>query len=315
MDRVLITGGMGFLGSHLTQRFLDRGCEVWALDLFEAPCAEVFKQYDKYHLIIDTIKNLDTLRKLVDRCDLVCHLAAVACPDQYISKTRKVMDITLRSGLDVVELIRLTGKFLFFTSTSEVYGRNPKVPWKEDDDRVLGSTDIDRWCYSSAKATLEHYIRACHLDEQLNYLNIRVFNCYGPRLRDRVVDRFVDAAIGQEPLHIHGDGSHTRCFTYVDDLIDGTLQLLDTPSAHNRVYNIGNTLETSVLELAQTVNRIAGPTGRPIALYTSLGGHGQTVRRHSTPNPRLQPHPIRCGLESHHFLERWSATDDAISAC
>ena len=140
------------------------------------------------------------------------------------------MDITLRSGLDVVELIRLTGKFLFFTSTSEVYGRNPKVPWSEDDDRVLGSTDIDRWCYSSAKATLEHYIRACHLDEQLNYLNIRVFNCYGPRLRDRVVDRFVDAALRQEPLHIHGDGSHTRCFTYVDDLIDGTLQLLDTPA-------------------------------------------------------------------------------------
>ena len=89
MDRVLITGGMGFLGSHLTQRFLDRGCEVWALDLFEAPCAQIFKQYDKYHLIIDTIKNLDTLRKLVDRCDLVCHLAAVACPDQSSTKPEK----------------------------------------------------------------------------------------------------------------------------------------------------------------------------------------------------------------------------------
>lgn len=258
MDRILVTGGMGFLGSHLTERLLEMGKEVWALDLFEPPFADRLRDYDRFHLVVDTIKNPSTLEKLVDRCDAVCHLAAIACPDQYVSHARKTMDIGLRSGLDVVELVRLTGKFLFFTSTSEVYGRNPNVPWKEDDDRVLGSTDVDRWCYSSSKAVLEHYIRACHLDHQLDYVNVRLFNAYGARLRGRVLDRFVTDAIEGRPMTVHGDGSQTRCFTYVADVVDAFVRLIFTPSAHNAVYNVGNPEEVSIRELAETISFIAG---------------------------------------------------------
>ena len=262
MDRFLITGGMGFLGSHLCERLLEQGKEVWALDLFEAPVAERLRQYDRFNLVVDTILNRPTLEKLVDRCDAVCHLAAIACPDQYVSQTRKTMDIGLRAGLDVIELVRLTGKFLFFTSTSEVYGRNPNVPWKEDDDRVLGSAEVDRWCYATSKAALEHYIRACHLENQLDYVTVRVFNAYGPRLRGRVLDRFVTQAVRGERLTIHGDGAQTRCFTYVDDLIDGFWRLIDTPAAHNTVYNVGNPTETSILDLARTIAALTGQAPR-----------------------------------------------------
>ncbi len=257
-DRVLITGGMGFLGSHLTHRLLQEGHEVWAIDLFEPPFADRLRDFDRFHLVIDTIKNRPVLRKLVDRCDLICHLAAVASPEQYVTKTRKVMDITLLSGLDMVEMVRLTGKMLFFTSTSEIYGRNTRLPFSEDDDRVLGSADIDRWCYSTSKAALEHYIRACHLDGHLDYLTIRVFNCYGPRLRGRVVDAFVDAALTGRALTIHGDGTQTRSFTFVDDLIAAVLKLLRDPATHNRVYNVGNPVEVSVLELARAILSLTG---------------------------------------------------------
>jgi UDP-glucose 4-epimerase len=289
MDRVLITGGMGFLGSHLAHRLLEEGKEVWCLDLFEHPFAERLRDYDKFHLVVDTIKNRPVLKRLIDKVDLVCHLAAIASPDQYVKHTRKVMDITLLSGIDVIEMMRLTGKMLFFTSTSEIYGRNLKVPYSEDDDRVLGSTDIDRWCYSTSKAALEHYIRACHLDGQLDHVTIRVFNCYGPRLTGRVVNRFVDQAILGRPLVVHGDGSQTRCFTWVDDLVDGVLDLLNTPKAHNRVYNIGNPVETSVLELARLTLEEAGADPSLIQFQT----HAEAIGKSYEDIPRRVPNISR----------------------
>ena len=285
MERVLITGGMGFLGTHLSQRLLEMGKEVWALDLFEPPFAKKLREYENFHLVVDTIKNKKTLAKLIDRCDLICHLAAVACPDQYVHQTRKTMDIGLLSGLDVIEMVRMTGKMLFFTSTSEIYGRNPKVPWKEDDDRVLGSTDITRWCYSTSKAVLEHYIRACHLEGQLDYLMIRVFNCYGPRLRGRVLDRFVDACLQGEPLTIHGDGKQTRCFTYVDDLVEGIVRLLNNPETHNQVYNIGNPEETTILDLAQRIAKVAGVSES----HFELVPHSKAIGKSYEDIPRRVP--------------------------
>ena len=281
MDRVLVTGGMGFLGSHLCERLLQEGKEVWALDLAEPPFSRNLRDYDRFHLVVDTIFNRQTLAKLVDKCDVVCHLAAIACPDQYLTQTRKTMDIGLRAGLEVIDLVRLTGKFLFFTSTSEVYGRNPKVPWSADADRVLGSTAVDRWCYSSGKAALEHYLRACHLDHQLDYLTVRVFNAYGPRLRGRVLDRFVDAALNDQPLRVHGDGSQTRCFTFVDDLIDGVLRLLTTPSAHNTVYNVGNPDEITIRDLAERIIGLAGSSSRIeyVPHEVDMGQHYEDIPR------------------------------------
>lgn len=260
MDKVLVTGGMGFLGSHLCERFLKAGKEVWALDLAEPLFAERLGRYPNFHLVVDTIFNRKTLARLVGRCDLICHLAAIASPGAYVTHPRRTMDIGLRAGLDLIDLVRGTGKFLFFTSTSEVYGRNPNVPWSEDDDRVLGSTEVDRWCYSTSKAMLEHYIRGCHLEGELDYLNVRIFNAYGPRLRGRVLDTFVDAALRGEPLRVHGDGTQTRCFTYVDDLVDGIVGLLDTPAAFNTVYNIGNPHEITITELAERVIKVARST-------------------------------------------------------
>lgn len=290
MDRVLITGGMGFLGSHLCERLLEQGKEVWALDLAEPPFAKRLRDFDRFHLVVDTIMNRETLRKLVDKCDLICHLAAIACPEQYVNQTRKTMDIGLRAGLEVIDLVRLTGKFLFFTSTSEVYGRNPNVPWKEADDRILGSTECDRWCYATSKAVLEHYIRACHLDHQLDYLTVRIFNAYGPRLRGRVLDRFVDHALRGEALRVHGDGSQTRCFTYVTDLVDAIVRLLATPAAHNTVYNVGNPEEVSIEELAQRICAINGtaPNIKYIPHVEELGASYEDIQRRVPDISRIQ---------------------------
>ncbi len=258
MDTVLITGAMGFLGTHLTERLLKAGKTVWALDLFDPPHARHLQDYDRFHLVVDTIRNRTTLQKLVDRADTICHLAAVACPDQYVRNPRKVMDISLLAGLDLVEMVRLTDKFFFFTSTSEVYGKSPALPFAEDDDRVLGSTDVNRWCYSTSKSALEHYLKACHQEHQLDYAIVRLFNVYGPHLKGRVVSRYVEAAVENRPLIVHGDGNQTRCFTYVDDVVEAFLGILNNPKAHNQTFNIGNPVETSILDLARTVLREAG---------------------------------------------------------
>ena len=285
MDQILVTGGVGFLGTHLCERFLNEGKEVWALDLADPPYAQELQKYKNFHLVQDTIFNKKTLAELVARCDTVCHLAAIACPGQYVTHPKKTMDIGLRAGLDLIDLVRGTDKLLFFTSTSEVYGRNPNVPWQEDDDRVLGSTEVDRWCYSSAKAMLEHYIRACHLEGELNYLNVRVFNAYGPRLRGRVLDKFVDQALRGETLRVHGDGSQTRCFTYIDDLISGFVDLIKSPGAHNTVYNVGNPHEVTIKELAERIVATAGSNSK-----IEYVPHAQDMGESYEDIPRRVPH-------------------------
>ena len=175
-----------------------------------------------------------------------------------MSHPRKVMDVSLLAALDLIEMVRLTGKRFFFTSTSEIYGRNPVLPFVEDSDRVLGSPDVNRWCYSTSKAAVEHYVKACHQEGQLDYLIVRLFNAYGPRLRGRVVSRYVDAVIEGSPLIVHGNGQQTRCFTYIDDVIDAFILLLHEPAAWNASYNVGTSVETTVLDLAKAVLRSAG---------------------------------------------------------
>lgn len=285
MEQVLITGGMGFLGSHLIERLLQEGKEVWALDLFEPAFAKQLRKYEHFHLVVDTIKNKAKLEDLIRRCDLVCHLAAVACPEVYVQRPRHTMDVGLISALDVVELARKHNKPLFFTSTSEIYGRNPQVPWGEDDDRVLGSIDVSRWCYSTSKAVIEHYIQACSQEDDLDYLTIRIFNCYGPRLKGRVLDRFIDAALLGEPIVVHGDGDQTRCFTYVDDLVDGIARLLATPKAWNNVYNIGTPQETTVLELAELICDMTGAERSSIQFTT----HAEAIGASYEDIPRRVP--------------------------
>jgi nucleoside-diphosphate-sugar epimerase len=155
---------------------------------------------------------------------------------------------------------------------------------------------------------LEHYMRACHLDHQLDYLTVRIFNAYGPRLRGRVLDRFIDAALRDQPLRVHGDGSQTRCFTYVDDLVDGIVRLLACPKAHNTVYNVGNPQEVSILDLAQRILDMTG-SNAPIEFVTheqELGAAYEDIQRRVPDVSRIreaigwQPTtPLELGLTRH----------------
>ncbi len=189
--------------------------------------------------------------------DVVCHLAAIANPEEYTSFPRKVMDVTLCAGLDIVKLCRLSDKLLFFTSTSEIYGKNPNIPFSEDDDRVLGSTKINRWCYSSSKSAVEHYIYATAQEGHLRYVVTRLFNVYGPRLRGRVVSKFIEKAIQGKDLQVHGDGRQTRCFTYIDDAVDAFVGLILDEKAHNNCYNVGTQVEHTVDDLAEAIQKVS----------------------------------------------------------
>ena len=149
MNKFLVTGAMGFVGSHLVEGLLKRGYIVWGIDIAEPPYMKELLDHPNFHFVLDTIVNEERLVTLIDKVDCVCHLAAIANPSIYVENPHKVMAITLQMGLRLAELSELKGKLFFYTSTSEVYGRNPNVPFAEDDDRILGSTSVNRWCYST----------------------------------------------------------------------------------------------------------------------------------------------------------------------
>ncbi len=255
MDRFLVTGAMGFVGSHWCEHLLKQGKTVYGIDL-GVFCPRLL-EYDNFIFAQDTIKNYQLLQTLVNQVDCVCHFAGIAEPSQYVSSPRKVIDITAIVGLNLVEMCRCTDKLFFFTSTSEIYGRCECVPFKEDSDRVLGSTTTKRWCYSSSKAIIEHYLDACAFSKELNHVTVRLFNVYGPRLKGRVVSSFIDSALRGEDLTVHGNGEQTRCFTYIDDMTDAFCRLINNPECHNQIFNVGNPTETTMNELAETVIEVA----------------------------------------------------------
>jgi len=263
--KFLITGGMGFLGSHFSEKLLNNGHEVCAIDLYENKSLDYLNDWDSYKPIIDSINHENIVNKLIDSSDVVMHLAAIAEPEQYVKYPRKTIDINLRASLNILDRVVATDKIFFYSSTSEIYGKNISQPFSEDSDRVLGSTSVNRWCYSTSKSMVEHYCRALKQDGILNFVGIRVFNCYGPRLGGRVIAKFLDRIVSEEPLIIHGDGAQQRCYTYVDDLLDASIKLITDKSTHGDFYNIGNPKEEySVKELAKIMLDVAGKEDYPV---------------------------------------------------
>ncbi len=248
---VLVTGAMGFVGSHWCEHLLQRGERVWGIDL--SAQYPHLQDYRNFTFVRDTIKDYNLLQKLVNRADMVYHFAGIAEPEQYVTAPRKVIDITANVGMRLIEMCRFSDKLLFLTSTSEVYGKNAQIPFSEDDDRILGSTRTKRWCYSTSKALLEHYLEACAFEKELDFITVRLFNIYGPRLHGRVVSRFIRNALRGEPLTVHGDGQQSRCFTYIDDMIQAFQALVDTPECRNEVFNVGYPVEYSIKEMAEII--------------------------------------------------------------
>ena len=261
--RMLITGGAGFLGSHLVDALLAQGHEVTALDDVSAGAEEKIMQHRdtrQFHFVRDSVLNAAIMDGLINRCEMVYHLAAVVGVHHYVINPYAVLNVNVNGTQIVLQLAHKYGRKVLFTSTSEVYGRNPQVPYAEDDDRVLGSTRIDRWCYSTSKAVGEHFCFAYH-KLGLPVVIVRYFNVYGPRMdkldTGRVVTIFLGKILRNEPVTVVGDGSQTRCFTYVDDAVQGTLLAGQTPEAEGQIFNIGSNRETTIKELAQRMIALA----------------------------------------------------------
>jgi UDP-glucose 4-epimerase len=292
--RVLITGGAGFLGSHLSDAFIARGDEVFVLDTGSIAKVRHLLDNRRFHYVHDTVFNLELIDSLVSKADLIYHLAAVVGVEHYVGDPYETLNVNVNGTQNLLKAAYKHGRRLVFSSTSEVYGRNPKVPWKEDDDRVLGATTIDRWCYSTSKAVGEHFCFAYH-KLGLPVTVVRYFNIYGPRL-DRVdVGRLFTIFMGQllrgADLTVIGDGQQTRCFTYVTDAVAATVAAGINPAADGQAINIGTDVETTVLEFAKLMIELYGSVKSSIKFVKQAEVYGESyedIPRRVPDNTRMR---------------------------
>jgi len=276
--RVLITGGAGFLGSHLAEAFLERGDQVTAMDIAGTEKIDHILEEPNFAYVQQSFMDDAVLEPLVADAELVYHLGAVVGVEHYVTDPFKVLDVNVNGIQSVLRCALAHERRVVFSSTSEVYGRNPKVPFHEDDERVLGSTRIDRWCYSTSKAVGEHFCFAFR-KRGLPVSIVRYFNVYGPRLdtfdAGRVLTIFIGQILRGEDVTVIGDGAQTRCFTYVDDAIRATMAAGLLPEAEGGVFNIGTDRETSILEFAELMIELAGSPSK-IRFVTEKSVYGDS---------------------------------------
>ncbi|MFC4057194.1 NAD-dependent epimerase/dehydratase family protein [Planomonospora corallina] len=280
MARVVVTGGCGFLGSHLVDELVRRGDEVVVFDGGTPPPDQSPSPAVRY--VDGDIRDASRLATVVTGgIDVVYHLAAVVGVDRYLSSPVDVIDINLLGTRNVLDLCAGVGAKVVVASTSEVFGKNPAVPWREDDDRVLGSTAVDRWCYSSSKALGEHLTFAFARDRGLRAAVVRYFNVYGPRQRPAfVVSRSIHRALNGQPQVIYDDGGQTRCFTFVRDAIDATIAAGTSETADGECFNVGSSVETTVAELSAMIAELTGTAAAvPVRTGERLGDRYQDLRR------------------------------------
>jgi UDP-glucose 4-epimerase len=268
--RVLITGGAGFLGSHLADALLARGDEVYVLDIAQDHKIRHHLGNSRFHYVRDSVLSREILEGLIYSADLIYHFAAVVGVEHYVGDPYQVLHVNINGTQAVLNLAFKYRKKVVFSSTSEVYGRSHQIPFEEDGERLLGSTRIDRWCYATSKAAGEHFCFAFH-KLGLAVVVLRYFNVYGPRMDQMDMGRVITIFMGQllrgEPLTVIGDGLQTRCFTYVDDAIRATIAAGLKEEAVGEVVNIGTDEEVSIKELAELMIRIA--RSRSIVKYVT----------------------------------------------
>jgi UDP-glucose 4-epimerase len=257
--RVLVTGGAGFIGSHLSEKLISLGHSVTVLDSLSTGQFSNLKEVSKssnFRFVEDSILNSRVLAELVNEVDYVFHLAAAVGVFNIVNKPLESLLTNIRGTENVLEAAHGTSTPVFLTSSSEVYGKNISDSLKESDDRILGSPITLRWSYSEAKAIDESLAYAYFVEKQLETRIVRFFNTVGPRqlgAYGMVVPRFVKSALSNEPLTVYGDGNQTRCFAHVDDVIDAVLAIAFSEKTIGKVINIGNNYEISIKNLARKI--------------------------------------------------------------
>ncbi|MFH0772358.1 MAG: GDP-mannose 4,6-dehydratase [Candidatus Omnitrophota bacterium] len=260
--KVLITGVAGFIGSHLAERLLEEGNEVYGLDIMLRGNKENISELEPvkgFNFFETSILDETSLEMLIKKCDVVYHLAAAVGVENIIGDILKVININVDGTRNVASIAHKYNRKVVFASTSEIYGKSANIPFKEDDDRLLGPTTIDRWVYSSSKALGEYLFIGYHR-QGLPMSIVRFFNAYGPKLdiegSGRVMSRFIVQALSGKQITVIGDGKQTRCFTYVDDVIDGLIKCATLREAEGQIFNIGNSHEISIIDLAKLIKSV-----------------------------------------------------------
>jgi UDP-glucose 4-epimerase len=279
----LVTGGAGFIGSHLSERLLGKGWEVYALDdLSTGAEANVFhlSQNPNFHLTVESVLSSSVVSELVHRCDVVFHLAAAVGVRLIVERPGHTLLTNVRGTENVLEYASRFGKPVLIASSSEVYGdhRAEDLPLAEDARRIYGPTTAKRWAYADSKAMDEFLALARHEEDGLRCVIARLFNTVGARQSGEygnVIPRFVRAALAGEPLEVHGDGSQTRCFCHVSDTVRALEALLGEPAAEGQIFNIGSSESVTILELAERVLKATGSSSELVFVpYEEVYGHG-----------------------------------------
>jgi len=262
--RVLITGGAGFIGSHLADACLERGDEVFIIDDLSTGSInniEHIKRDPRFHYTIDTVQNYPVVAELVDQCDVVFHLAAAVGVKLIVESPVRTIETNVRGTEIVLDAANKKKKKVLIASTSEVYGLSEQVPFREDGNLVMGATTKGRWSYACSKAIDEFLALAYWREKKLPAIVVRLFNTVGPRQTGQygmVIPTLVKQALAGRPLTVYGTGQQTRCFAYVGDVVRALLAVMDHPDAVGRVFNIGSNEEVSITQLAERIRELTG---------------------------------------------------------
>jgi UDP-glucose 4-epimerase len=262
--RVLITGGAGFVGSHLAEALLERGDEVFVLDNLSTGSIDNIvhlKSHPRFHYTIDTVTNEPVLAELIDRSDTVVHLAAAVGVKLIVEAPVHTIETNVHGTEVVLKHANKKKKLVLIASTSEVYGKSVSVPFREDADLVLGPTQKHRWAYACSKMIDEFLALAYWKERKLPVIVLRLFNTVGPRQTGQygmVIPNFVRQALSGQPITVFGDGTQSRSFTYVGDVVRAIVALINDPRAVGQVFNVGNGKEITIGDLAERVRTLAG---------------------------------------------------------
>ena len=260
--RVLITGGAGFIGSHLADAYLQRECDVYVIDDLSTGKIENIqhlKGNKRFHYTIESVHNQPVTAELVDQCDVIFHLAAAVGVKLIVESPVRTIETNVRGTEVVLALANKKKKKVLIASTSEVYGLSSDVPFREDGNLVMGATTKGRWSYACSKAIDEFLALAYWREKKLPTIVVRLFNTVGPRQTGQygmVIPTFVKQALAGRPITVYGDGKQSRCFGYVGDIVGALIGLMEKDDAVGQVFNIGSNQEITILDLARRVKEL-----------------------------------------------------------
>lgn len=291
--RILVTGGAGFIGSHLCEELLRRGNEVWALDDLSTGRIEnlrTFERNAKFRFLEGDVKDPALVRGLVAQCDQVHHLAAAVGVKYVLENPLRSLLTNIRGTEVVLEACAEHGRKVMVASSSEVYGKGASVPFSEDDDRLMGPTHKLRWSYAAGKTVDECLAQAYYQQHQLPVVIVRCFNTCGPRQSSAygmVIPSMVQRALSNQTILVFGDGQQSRCFSAVHDVVRGVLMLMEKREAEGEVFNIGSDEEVTVFELAQRIKRMCRSDSEiELVAYDRVYGHSYEDMRRRVPDLR-----------------------------